>query len=85
MNKDFIINLFLKMVEGQLKERHPIVTTQTYHRLTQLGYSDMDAKKMIASCLSMVMNTTIETEIPFDSEKYSQLLDQLPALVFGKK
>lgn len=80
MNKDFMIQLLLKMVETQLKEQK-ICVVKTYQRLLELGYDDLNAQKMIASCLSMVMNSTIEKESSFNDKRYAELLDKLPELI----
>ena len=80
MNKDFIIQLLLNVVDTQLKEQKNCVVN-TYQRLIKLGYSESDTKKLIASCLSMVMNSTIEKESSFNDKRYAELLDKLPEMV----
>ncbi len=74
-----MVQLLLNMVESQLQEQKTIVL-ETYHRLLKQGYKEEDSKKMIASCLSIVINNTIEKETSFDDEKYAALLTKLPEL-----
>jgi len=68
----------MEAVENQLRENDPPETAETLARLTQLGYSEMDAKKMIAQCIVVQIFNTIKRNMPSDNDAFVALLKALP-------
>ncbi len=77
-NFDIIIQQFLKIVNNQLANNAPPETRQTLERLQRLGYSELEAKMMIAQCVGRDLNSTITDEKSKQQERYIALLHQLP-------
>lgn len=46
----------IEVVNNQIKSNAPPETRQTLKRLVSLGYSDLDAKKLIGQCLLSEMS-----------------------------
>ena len=78
MNGDMMIKIMLNIVDEQIRKNDPPITKKTLNRLLALGHSEDIAKKMIAICVSKTMNTTLQTELPFDKEQFTRLLNRLP-------
>lgn len=73
---------FLDTVAEQLKDNNPPAVLATYQRLQQLGYNEVDARNLIASCMAAEMFDMIEENRMFQSDRYEELLLQLPELPF---
>jgi Holliday junction resolvasome RuvABC DNA-binding subunit len=75
---DAIILQFVQKVENQLKNNDPVEVRQTFERLKALGYSETNAKYLIAQCVASEMNRAVEHDQRFDKTHYIQLLERLP-------
>lgn len=75
---DAIIQQFLETVENQLKADKPIETRQTLERLIGLGYTEQEAKKLIAQCVASEMFQVMESNEPYNEERYVAMLKKLP-------
>ena len=78
-NKDFI-KVFLNTLEEQLASGKPPFVQNTLWRLVKLGYTQEEAKAMMAGVMANKMADSIFGDTPFNQLKYQLLLNQLPKL-----
>ena len=78
MNFDAIIFQYLETVERQLKENKPAEVGLTLHRLMKEGYSEKEAKYLIAQCVAVEMYEVMSSDMPFNEARYVVLLKCLP-------
>lgn len=69
---------FLRVVDNQLRENDPPETRQTLLRLQQEGYSEEEAKLLIAQCVAAEMMAVMESNKPFNEERFRKYLQRLP-------
>lgn len=71
----------LEVIDHQLRDRNPPVVHETLERLvTQEGFTDTEARRLISTALLWEMNQMLRDQVPFDEARYTDLLRQLPAL-----
>ena len=68
----------LEVVNNQLKANDPKETKITLARLIGEGYSKIDAKKLIGQCVLFEMYSMVKEEKPFNEERFTRNLKQLP-------
>ncbi|MEG3641408.1 hypothetical protein [Magnetococcus sp. PR-3] len=73
-------NGILNTVNHQIKAGSPAVTHETYNRLTQFGYGDNEARRLIANVLQHEMFMMANHGQDFDPTRYGAMLKQLPRL-----
>lgn len=78
MNFDAIIFQYLETVNRQLQENQPPEVGLTLRRLMNEGYSEKDARHMIAQCVAVEMFQVMSSDTPYQEEKYIALLHHLP-------
>lgn len=71
--------VFIKAAEDQLKNNDPPETAETMERLLSEGISKRDALSMIAWCIANEMTAVIESDEPFDKDRFVKQLNTLPA------
>ena len=71
-------NEILGVVNNQLKSDNPKETKLTFKRLIEEGYSEMDAKKLIAQCVLSEMYDVIKEGKPFNEKRFIKNLNRLP-------
>ncbi len=76
--KDILKGQFLKVVDNQLQENKPPETAQTLQRLKDEGYSEKDAKLLIAQCVALEIFEVMKSNQPFNKERYVHNLNRLP-------
>ena len=77
---DFARQAIIEAVENQLKDNNPPITKQTCDRLVADGHSRKEAIEMIGVCLANEVSEVMNSNQPFDEERYSQNLRNLPDL-----
>lgn len=65
-------------VDEQLRNNHPPETKQTYNRLLSYGFSDQDARQLIASAVASESFMVLTHEEMFDLARYTATLRNLP-------
>lgn len=75
---DAIIQQFMETVENQLKANKPIETRQTLERLKGMGYAEKEAKLLMAQCVASEMFQVMESNEPYNEERYVTMLKKLP-------
>jgi hypothetical protein len=68
----------LEVVENQVANNDPPETRATFQRLVGLGYSEMDAKKLIGCCVACEIYSVMRPGGGFDRERFVAALEQLP-------
>lgn len=69
--------MMLEAVDSQLRDNEPICVPETYERLINLGYSEKQAKEMIAAVLVEEMYYVLKDKRKFDEESYRTKLNEL--------
>lgn len=77
-NFDLIRQQFMEVVDNQLKADDPKETRQTLQRLLGLGYSEIEAKSLIAQCVANEMYSVFQSNAPYNVERYIATLHNLP-------
>ena len=75
---EIIIRQFLETVENQLRDNDPAETAQNLARLQEAGYSERDAKLLIAQCVAKEVFDVVNSGEPFNEERYVANLRRLP-------
>ncbi len=78
--KEILRAQFMEVVNNQLKANNPPITGTTLKRLQKEGYTEEDAKQLIASCVGATMFEVMKTNKPFDEKNYEAMLNRLPEL-----
>lgn len=79
-DSDFAREAILEAVENQLRDGNPPITQETFTRLRSEGFSAEDAKKLIGFALANEISEIMNNKEPFNEERYSQNLRNLPDL-----
>lgn len=78
--KKILREQFLHVVDNQLKAGDPPETAETLERLQSEGYSEYQAKELISACVAAEMMAVMESNRPFDQERFVAALKRLPEL-----
>ena len=70
----------LEVVDNQLRDQTPPEAKETYERLMAQGYSDREARELIAAVLSNEIFEMLKHKKPYHRERYAAALDRLPKL-----
>jgi hypothetical protein len=73
----------LEAVNNQINSNNPPETKKTLKRLVVLGYSDLDAKKLIGQCLLSEMYINMKEKKPFNKDRFVASLNNLPDPPYG--
>jgi len=77
--------VYLEVVDNQLRGNDPPETRQTYDRLRGMGYSERDAKILIASAIAAETYEIIKAEEPYNRDRFIRNLERLPDQSFEEK
>ncbi|MGH1437228.1 MAG: hypothetical protein ACRBG0_22500 [Lewinella sp.] len=80
MSKDNLLKVFLNTVEEQLTSGKPPFVQNTLWRLVKMGYTQKEAKSMMAGVMAHQMADSILGDTPFNQLQYQLLLEKLPKL-----
>ena len=78
--KKILRQQFLNTVENQLRDSDPPETAQTLSRLKEEGFSEEEAKELISGCVAAEMVAVMESNKPFNRERFVGHLSRLPKL-----
>ena len=76
---DALKQQFLEILNNQLKNDDPPEVKQTLGRLKKEGYSDEDARLLIAQCVANEIFNFMRNNEPYNNERYVKNLHRLPA------
>jgi len=70
----------LEVVDNQLQANDPPETRQTFDRLISVGYSEVEAKRLIGCVVSSEIFDVLKKQEPFNPERFAKALNGLPKL-----
>ncbi len=68
----------MQVVENQLVENDPPEVQETLDRLKAKGHSEEDAKNLIGQCVGVELFEVLQSQKPFNRERYIKNLHNLP-------
>jgi hypothetical protein len=71
-------NQIFEIIKNQMKSNNPPETRQNFDRLIGMGFSDLDAKKLIGQCVAVEIFHVLKHKEPFDEKRYVSNLNKLP-------
>ena len=75
---------YLEVVDNQLRDNDPPETRQTLARLKEKGYSEQDAKILIASAVVAETYWILKKSEPFNRDRFLRNLQRLPNQEFDE-
>ena len=78
--KKILRQQFLATVENQLRDGDPPETSLTLLRLKEEGYTEQEAKELISACVAAEIAAVMESNQPFNAQRYVGWLARLPQL-----
>jgi peroxiredoxin family protein len=69
-----------EVIENQLRDNNPPITKETYTRLMSEGHSHDETMKLIGCAMTTEIFEIMKNKQPFNEERYSQNLINLPDL-----
>ena len=69
-----------EVIENQLRDNNPPITKETYTRLVSAGHSHDETMKLIGCAMTTEIFEILKNKQPFNEERYSQNLINLPDL-----
>ena len=72
----------LEVVENQLRDGTPPETRQTFQRLVAEGYSEDEARRLIAAVLASEIFGVLKHNRPYDETRYVAALRRLPKMPY---
>ena len=76
---------FLEAADNQIREGNPPETKQTLERLIAEGYSNEEARKLIAVVIGVEISNMLRQQKPFNNTRFVAALNQLPDLPEDEK
>lgn len=76
---------YLEVVENQLRDNDPPETRETYERLCTEGFTEKNAKILIASVIAFETYQMMSTNSPFNRDRFVRHLNMLPDQSFEDK
>lgn len=76
---------YLEVVENQLRENDPPETRQTFDRLCTDGFTEKNAKILIASVMAFEAFENMKSNTPFNHDRFVRNLNMLPDQSFGEE
>jgi hypothetical protein len=70
---------YMEVVENQLRDNDPPETRATYNRLKSEGFSELDAKKLIARAIVAETFWIMKKKENFNLNRFIKNLNRLPA------
>lgn len=77
---DIARDAIFEAIENQIRDNNPPITKETLNRLIAEGYSKDEAMKLIGFSLANEISEIMNDNQPFNEERYSQNLRNLPDL-----
>lgn len=68
----------MEVVDNQLRDNDPPETKQTFARLASEGYSEEEARRLIANVVEKEIMAVLKSGRPYDHERFTRALRKLP-------
>ena len=75
----------MEVVENQLCNNDPPQTLQTFRRLTETGYSEEEAKRLIGCVVSAEIFDVLKKNEPFNLDRFVKALNKLPEMPWAEE
>ncbi len=82
-NNEELKAAYMEIVENQLRDNDPPETRKTFERLCTEGYTERNAKILIASVIAYEIYEGVRSSSPFDRARFVKHLNLLPDQSFG--
>jgi hypothetical protein len=79
---DVVRAAILEVVENQLRDGTPPETKQTFERLVAEGYSEQEAKRLIAVVVAIEIFDVLKQNQPYNQARFVAALRRLPKLPY---
>lgn len=73
---------YIELVENQIRENEPPETRQTYDRLCTEGFTESNAKILIASVIAYETYLSMKSDTQFNHDRFVRHLNKLPEQPF---
>jgi hypothetical protein len=70
----------LEVVDNQINKNDPPETAQTLNRLKNEGYSENDARELLATVVSVEIFDVLKNQEEFNHERFVKALNNLPKM-----
>lgn len=80
LTNPYVTETILEVVENQLRDLDPPETKETYDRLVASGFSDDQARRLIAAVLLDEISRVLKHTQTYNPERYIASLKKLPKL-----
>ena len=70
----------LEVVDNQINNNDPPETAQTLNRLKNEGYSENDARELLATVVSVEIFDVLKNQEEFNRERFVKALNNLPKM-----
>ena len=77
--------LILEVVENQIRDNEPPETRQTVTRLVAAGYTDDEARRLVATAVSVEIFHLMHDREPFNRERFLWNLAHLPEVPWDEQ
>ena len=84
-SNEIVREQIFEIIKNQIASNKPPETKQTLKRLINLGYSDLDARRLIGQCLAVELFDVLKHKKPYNNDRYVSHLKKLPEEPFDKK
>ncbi len=73
----------IETIENQMAADTPKETKINFNRLKKMGYTALDAKKLLAQCLAIELFHVFKNDEAFNEKRYISNMNKLPIEAFG--
>lgn len=77
-SEDITRDEYLEIIENQINDKDPIETKKTFERLVNEGFSEEEAKNLLADCIAIEIVDVIQNGKNFNKLRYVLNLANLP-------
>jgi hypothetical protein len=77
-SNEIVRKQIFEIIKNQIKLNTPPETKQTFERLKEIGYNDLDARKLIGQCVAVELFKTLKQKEPFNESRYISNMKKLP-------
>ena len=78
MNKKQMRNIFMEIIDNQIRDNSPPETKQTLDRLISEGFSEKDSKDMIGCVIVSEIFDVLKNKEEYNEHRYVTALNNLP-------
>ena len=80
VDKQHVVTGMIETITTQIETNDPQISKTTFDRLRNSGYSEEEAKRLMASVLVHEMFMVTKHKESFDQDRYSAMMNRLPRI-----